>query len=908
METIKKFLDLFLHILRPGRNARSAGPNPCRVETKRPAWVPGPVGGRGTSKLFMLLFTALGTGLLGAGYYSYRHYERHYREEVERELCAIADLKVDELTQWRKERMGDGLEFFKNASFSDLVRRFFAQPEDADVQRQLQDWIGKVQTYNRYDQVRLLDAQGVVRMAVPNDQRLVSAAVLQRIPEILQAGQVIMQDFYRHENDQRIYLSVLVPIFEAADGHRPLGVLSLRIDPEIYLYPFIKRWPTPSRTAETLLVRRDGNEVVFLNELRFQTNTILTLRADLDQETSSAAQAALGREGVMEGRDYRGESVVAALRSIPDSPWHLVARMDIAEVCAPLRIRLWETVILIGALLIGIAACLGHIWRHQRVQFYKERCALAEALRASEFRYRRLFESAKDGILILDAETGTIEDMNPFLIELLGCVREASLGKKIWELAPFKGIATSAADFAGLQAKEYIRPEALALETAKGRRIEVDFASHAFLVNQHKVIQGHFRDITEAKRAAAERAQLEAQNQHLQKAESLGRMAGALAHQFNNKLQAVIGNLELALAGVSSRDPKTTASLNEAMHAARQAAKTSGLMLTYLGQAPHENKPLDLAALCLQSLPLLRSSQPVVLETDLATPGPVINSNANQIQQVLTNLVTNAWESGGASRGAVRLSVKTVSARDIPTTHRFPVDWQPLAQTYACLAVVDTGCGIAVTDIEKIFDPFFSRKFIGRGLGLPVVLGILRTHNGAITVDSEPGHGSAFRVYFPVATSITSPPPASATPDAAFEVGGTVLVVDDDAALRKLAATMLTSLGFTVLTAQDGVEAVEVFQQHQSEIRCVLTDLTMPRRNGWETIAALRTLCADLPVIMASGYAVTGMMEGAHPERPQAYLGKPYTLKELRTALGCILPAGKPCGASKRGGTVHEAI
>jgi CheY-like chemotaxis protein len=277
---------------------------------------------------------------------------------------------------------------------------------------------------------------------------------------------------------------------------------------------------------------------------------------------------------------------------------------------------------------------------------------------------------------------------------------------------------------------------------------------------------------------------------------------------------------------------------------------------------------------------------PVVLEAELTTPGPIINANANQVQQVLTNLVPNAFESGGTNRGAVRLSVKKVSAVEIPTRHRFPGNWQPQAQTYASLAVVDAGCGIADAHIDKLFDPFFSTKFTGRGMGLAVVLGIVRAHAGVITVESEQFLGSAFRVFFPVVESVSLHPSEEAKHIRELTGGGTVLVVEDDEPVRKLAATMLTSLGFAVLTAQDGVEAVEIFQQHQGEIRCVLTDLTMPRRNGWETIAALRTLRADLPIILASGYDEATVMAGEHPERPQAILSKPYKLKDLRDALG----------------------
>jgi two-component system cell cycle sensor histidine kinase/response regulator CckA len=178
----------------------------------------------------------------------------------------------------------------------------------------------------------------------------------------------------------------------------------------------------------------------------------------------------------------------------------------------------------------------------------------------------------------------------------------------------------------------------------------------------------------------------------------------------------------------------------------------SKLMLTYLGQTPGARESLDLSIACGRWLSLLEAAVPkhVVLETDLASPGPTIHANADQMREVLTHLVTNAWEAGGADRGETQVTVKVVTSAAVSLAHCVPPDWQPLEPAYACLEVVDHGSGIAEADIEKLFDPFYSTKFTGRGLGLAVVLGIVRSHGGAVTVESAPGSGSAFRVYLPV--------------------------------------------------------------------------------------------------------------------------------------------------------------
>jgi len=453
-----------------------------------------------TPSVLVLIFVLLIAGIVTAGYLYYRHYERNFRDEAGKELSAVAKLKVDELVQYRKERLWDADVFFRNDAFSGLVRRFFEHPEDAEAQDQIQEWAAKYLATDQYDLVCLFDAQGVIRLAVPAESPI-SSFVSQSVPEVLRSGQVTFLDFHRNEQDQQIYLTLLVPIFNGTDHRQTLGVLALRIDPETYLYPFIKRWPTPSLPAETLLVRRDGNDALFLNDLKFGTNAALNLRISIANTNVAAVKAVLGQKGVVEGRDYYGAPTLAALYAIPDSPWFLVTRMDIAKVYAPLRERLQMTILLVSLLLISAGAGISAIWRQQHLQFYKERSQVAETLRASEVRYRRLFEAAREGILILDAETGAVVDVNSFLIELLGLSHEEFLGKKVWELKFFKDIIANQAGFAELQQQGYVHHENRQLETADGWKIEVEFASNVYRVKDQRVIQCNLRDITERKQA-----------------------------------------------------------------------------------------------------------------------------------------------------------------------------------------------------------------------------------------------------------------------------------------------------------------------------------------------------------------------------------------------------------------------
>lgn len=311
-------------------------------------------------------------------------------------------MKVSELEQYRKERFGDAAILIGNPAFSNLVRRFLDQPNDASAKEQLLIWLAKYQDHYDYSGVLLLDTTGTVRMSLPAVPVPNDAANARLVSEVLATGEVALQDLFRSEQDQRIYCSLLIPILDASAMRRPLGVLVLRIDPQTYLFPFINRWPTPSQTAETLLVRRDGSDALFLNELRFQKGTALTLRFPLSREEVPAVRAVLGQLGTVEGRDYRGVPVIAHLAAVPQSPWFLVARVDQDEVFAPLHERLRQMIGFVIALLLGAGAGLGFIWRQRSVRFYREHAAGAATLQALSTHQEVLLSTFPDIIMEVD--------------------------------------------------------------------------------------------------------------------------------------------------------------------------------------------------------------------------------------------------------------------------------------------------------------------------------------------------------------------------------------------------------------------------------------------------------------------------------------------------------------------------
>jgi len=390
--------------------------------------------------------------------------------------------------------------------------------------------------------------------------------------------------------------------------------------------------------------------------------------------------------------------------------------------------------------------------------------------------------------------------------------------------------------------------------------------------------------LVERAHAEEERRNLENRLRQAEKTESLGRMASAIAHHFNNMLGAVVSSLDLALDELSDKNQTVLEDLEIARESALRAAKTSELMLAYLGQSVRSRETVDLTEVLREALPELQASVPagVKLTFDLRDSGLIVLVSSHQIGQLLTNLITNAWEAMNAMPGEIQVSVRAVSGARVPKTY-LPADWTPRAASYVCLEVRDTGCGMTADTVGKIFDPFFTTKFVGRGLGLPVVLGTVRAYDGIVSVESVIGKGSTFRVFLPHAPlslleSRTPTPSGTAGLQAKPSL---ILLAEDEERLLRNTQRMLVRLGYEVMAASDGVVAVERFRQRAGDVRVAVLDIAMPRMDGWATLAAIRALRPNLPVILVSGYNQVDVLRGQPPQHGLSFLHKPYSLVDL---------------------------
>ena len=497
------------------------------------------------------------------------------------------------------------------------------------------------------------------------------------------------------------------------------------------------------------------------------------------------------------------------------------------------------------------------------------------SLRVSELRYRRLFESAKDGILILDASTGQITDVNPFMVDLLGYTREEYLGKALWEIGAFKDVAASKSAFLELQHLQYIRYEDLPLTTKDGRQADVEFVSNVYAEDGREVIQCNIRDISKRKAAARKLVQA-------QKMEAVGMLAGGMAHDFNNLLGVIIGNLELLRMRTNLDRDEAQLSL-DALDAAMRGADLVRGLLAFARRQPLAPRRLEVNELVSATVKLLRRllGETIEISFDPSINGvwPVLTDPA-QFEASLMNLAINARDA--MPRGG-RLTIATsnhpLTAEDLA---QYP---QAAPGEYVLIEVRDTGKGISPEILSRIFEPFFTTKGdgvgAGTGLGLSMVSEFAQRASGVISVDSDVGVGTTFRLLLPRLKEDVEGAPE---PQAITKVANgheTVLAVEDNAAMRRVTVHQLAQLGYRALEADNAAAALKLLTDEKIDV--LFTDVVLTgEMNGLELARAALARWPALKVVLTSGFA------GEIPDNEVGdlrLLAKPYRAADLGRTL-----------------------
>jgi len=530
--------------------------------------------------------------------------------------------------------------------------------------------------------------------------------------------------------------------------------------------------------------------------------------------------------------------------------------------------QLWQAAIRQVPLSHATLLVYGNLLEHLGQAFVGQRYSaiLHRKLEETNRRYQLLIDGVKDYALFTVDAAGLVTSWNSGAERLLGYSRAEIEGQN------FDRLYTPEEVRSGKPRKLLAKVARAGWAEDKGWRLRKDgtrfFADGAM----SSLGEGNDREFGKIIHDVSERRKSEEALLQAHKLESIGILAGGIAHDFNNLLTGILGNVSFAMTTLPREHPACSL-LEIAEHSCEKAAKLTTQLLAYAGKGQFVVTRFDFSALISELLPLIDTSVPksVRLQVDLAADLPWIEADASQIEQIVMNLVINGGEAIGKEGGTLRVST---GATDLAE------EAEGKAGKYVYMEVQDSGIGMSEATQASMFDPFFTTKFTGRGLGLAAVSGIVRGHRGRMELDSAPGKGTTFRVFFPAVEApvltVDKAPPTGVSRGT-----GTILVVDDESAVRKLARVILEQQGYTVLVAADGRQGVDLFRDNAAGIVAVLLDMTMPIMSGKEAFRLIREIRPDVPVIVSTGYTELVAIEQFGPGAAIGFVQKPYTVAKL---------------------------
>jgi PAS domain S-box-containing protein len=509
-----------------------------------------------------------------------------------------------------------------------------------------------------------------------------------------------------------------------------------------------------------------------------------------------------------------------------------------------------------------------------------------ETLAESKARLAGIVSSAMDAIILLDQQL-SITMFNPAAEHLFLAQASEAIGSPIDLFIPDIGTHLPASTESGAA-----RFESVGYRTGGGR-CELEISAARMEAAGRRFFSVIARDVTHRK-------ELERLLLQKDKLESLGLLAGGIAHDFNNLLVGIMGNASLAVESIGNHPAHPM--LKEVMAASEAAGNLTRQLLAYAGKGRFLIESVDVSDLVRQIAGLLQTSIPksVQLRLELAPELPAVEADVTQLQQLIMNLVINSAEAIGEQPGTVHITTTSQQVDDDYIATVLPPE-QISPGLYVNLQVHDTGSGMTPETIEKIFDPFFTTKFTGRGLGLAAVLGIVRGHRGAIKVYSTPGTGTTFKILLPAAGQhVFKAEEAPVAPATAR--GETVLVVDDEQIVRRTVKTMLERYGYSVMLAENGREAVELYRVLADKIALILLDMTMPLMGGEETFRELRTIRPDVRVVLSSGYNEVEAVRRFTGKGLAGFIQKPYSAIALTEKVRSVLAKSHEVPPAPEGG------
>jgi len=672
-----------------------------------------------------------------AGFQGFRKIENLIEVEKLNDLGAIADMKVGQIVSWREGHRRRAEAFSSGSLLAAEFEQWLHHGESSDVQEQkLLRLLAGLQLIHGYATASLLDRQGIVRITTGKVDTLDGADV-KLVLEAMNNRHPLFSDIHRSgHGSQAVSVSLAAPLIDANEknGH-VVGAVLLQIDPHDFLYPLIQLWPSESLSAETLLARQEGSDVVFINELRHRKGTALSLRIPMATSNMPSAMAIHGETSTMNGVDYRGVPVVAAMRSVPGTPWFMISKVDKDEIFAPInQLKKWTAGLGLAFAVLGgffFFVWLQGVQARQKQLKAEHDAALERELLVKHFEC--LTKNINDIILVAD-EAGRIIEANERAVETYGYTREELLRMRIPDILP----PTDDPAVFNRQIKQIMGLGELRFEDLNrrkdGRTFPVEVNARVIEVRDVKYIQGIVRDLTEHKQLEEMRAKME----HAGRLNVAGEMASSLAHELSQPLTACSNYLDVCLRRMDEEAwgrEKLRHTLKLASIQAERAGKIINHLKDLVRKQGHERALIDVNLLARDVMSLLEDEVKRLGISVFMTlsPLPQVMACRVEIEQVLLNLYNNAIEAMYSwPQRELRISTRLIEAGHV------------------LIAVSDTGKGILPAEMDNLFNPFQTSKKDGLGLGLVICRSIVENHGGQIWVDAKKEFGTEFCFTLPV--------------------------------------------------------------------------------------------------------------------------------------------------------------
>jgi signal transduction histidine kinase len=887
------------------------------------------------------VFVLLAVGTVLAGYVYFDQNRRTGEKLAADQLNAVADLKIRQVTSWREERMSDARFIMANREIAAELSGFVRN--GASSRTAVPEWMLSMYHNQHYEAIAAVDTDGHPLVGVPSKTGVLDPSLPGYVRAAGMSRQIEFTNFHS-PGGRHVHLDIVVPVFlRRGNTLTWIACVVLRIDPSTFLFTALQNWPLPAKTAECVLFQADRDSVVLLSPLRHLEAASLSVRFPLADTLLTVVKGARGFEGVTMGTDYRGHSVLSAVRQLPGSPWALEAKMDVAEIEAPAIERGWLIAGLVLGLILTAGTSVVTVWRKRELNHLRRELDDKENIRRLNRVYSLLSNVNEAIVRIRDRKVLFQETCRIAVVDggfAMAWIGEADPERGIVRAVASNGRVNGYLDGIYISMKDVPEgqgPTGVALREGKhavcndilrdpimapwrdalrqrGYNSSASFpvvvkGAARYSLTLYADVAGFFDaeeirlldelalDLSYALEfldIEQEKGDAIAQLRQVQKMESLGTLAGGIAHDFNNILGIILGHITY-LDASKHKPAIVSGSVEAIIKATERGTSLVRQILTFARKTDVALASLNVNAAVEELAAMLQETFPknVSIVLELGQNLPAVTMDHTQLHQALLNLCVNARDaivhpSAPTSRKG-KITIATSLATGSALRERFP---EAGADAYIGVRVSDTGAGMDEHVRQRVFEPFFTTKETGRGtgLGLAVVYGVVQGHRGLIDVSSRVGSGTTFSLWFPCAPVTTKaakaeeggPPPVAGGKE-------TLLFVEDEESLLSMMRLVLEDRGYSVITARDGMEAIRLYTEEKENIALVISDLGLPKLDGVAVTTTLRELKSDCRVVLATGYLDPEVRARLAAAGVTDYLAKPYgpvdMLRKIREVL-----------------------